>query len=71
MDVQKAVHAEFRRQGLALRRESVRLVADYVRENALPVEDVALLVLDALDKRQSAPTAPTPRATPQRARSKH
>lgn len=69
MDVQKAVHAEFRRHGLALRRESVRLVADYVRENALPVGDVALLVLDSLDKRQRAPHPPTPAATPQRARS--
>uniref|UniRef100_A0A7S0MZV0 DNA polymerase epsilon subunit n=1 Tax=Pyramimonas obovata TaxID=1411642 RepID=A0A7S0MZV0_9CHLO len=52
MEVQKAVHAEFRRHGLSLRRDSVKLVAAYVDDQHVSVEDAAELMLNALEKQE-------------------
>lgn len=62
MEMQKAVHAEFKRHGLTLRKMSVRLVAEYVSEKVKQsgsrpeeeLEDVAQIMFEGVEKRNSA-----------------
>ena len=54
LEVQKAVHTEFRRHGLSLRRDSVKLIAAYVDDQNISVEDTADLMLHALEKQERA-----------------
>jgi hypothetical protein len=54
MEVQKAVHAEFRLHGLSLKRESIKLIVAYVDDQNVSVEDAAELILNALQKQERA-----------------
>ncbi|KAK3249755.1 hypothetical protein CYMTET_40834 [Cymbomonas tetramitiformis] len=59
MELQKRLHTEFRRHGIGLRRESIKLVAAYVVDSGLEVEAASQQVLQELEKKNLSTTIPT------------